>query len=261
MNSINNIEVIRKHMADGHVAIGTGVTLADPAVSELNAEVGYDFTWIDTEHNPLDLSVVDHHIMAHRGTSTAPFVRVLQNEVNTIKPIVDMHPAGIIVPQVSTRAEAEAAVRACRYPPVGVRGYGPRRGIRYGKIPQLEYLEQVKNDPILVIQIEHIDAVNNIDDLLDVPGIDVYCFGPNDLSGSLNKLGQHDDPEVVAAIETAAQKICAAGRTLGASVGYSDESFERWMKLGVKWINAGADCGNLFNINQRILQAARSRAT
>ena len=260
MNSINNIEVIREHMAAGRIAIGSVASFSDPAVSELIAEVGYDFTWIDMEHSPFDLPTVHHHIMAHRGTSTAPFVRVRQNEINTIKPVLDLAPAGIIIPQVSTRAEAEAAVRACRYPPAGARGYGPRRGIRYGAVSQLEYLKQVQNDPIIVIQIEHIDAVNNIDDLLTVPGIDVYCFGPNDLSGSLNKLGQHDDPEVVAAIETAAAKVCASDRILGASVGYSDESFERWMKLGVRWINAGSDAGNLFDASQRVLKAARSRS-
>ena len=260
MTSINNIEVIREHMAAGHVAIGMAISMTDASISELSGEVGYDFSWIDMEHGPIDLQCAMHHVRAHRGTRTAPFVRVRQNDVNTIKPVLDLAPAGIIVPQVNTGAEAEAAVRACRYPPEGVRGYGPARGLRYGMIPQLEYLERIKNDPMIVIQIEHIDAVNNIDDLLAVPGIDVYCLGPNDLSGSLNKLGEHDDPEVRAAIETVAKKVVASGRILGSSGGYSAESFARWMDLGVKWINVGGDVSSLLQTSRQILEDARSAA-
>ena len=179
------------------VAIGTAITFADSAVSELSAEAGYDFTWSDTEHAPFDLNNALQHIVACRGTDAAPFVRVLQNEPNIIKPVLDLAPAGIIVPRVNTDAEARAAVEACRYPPVGIRGFGPRRGARFGATSQPDYLAEVAQDAILAIQIEHAEAVANIDEILAVAGIDIICLGPNDLSGSMGKLGQIDDPEVV----------------------------------------------------------------
>ena len=114
MSSVNNIEIIRQRLAAGEVCIGMGVTFADPAISELIAEAEYDFSWLDMEHASLDHQTVLQHIVAHRGTRTAPFVRVPQNDVNVIKPVLDLAPAGIIVPQVSSGAEAEAVVHACR---------------------------------------------------------------------------------------------------------------------------------------------------
>ena len=261
MASVNNIEKIRQRLEAGQICIGTGVTFSDPAISELIAEAGYDFSWIDTEHAPLGLDCVLQHIVAHRGTDTAPFVRVPQNDVNAIKPVLDLAPAGIIVPQVNSAAEARDAVQACRYPPLGVRGYGPRRGQRFGAISQPEYLEQVTEDPIIVIQIEHVDAVDNIDEILAVPGIDIFCLGLNDLSGSMGKLGQIDDPEMVAAVDTVARKVGTSGRVLGISTFYSAETFARWMQLGIRWLNLNVDFANLFRASQQVLEAARQQAS
>ena len=257
MASVNNIERMRSRLDAGAVVIGMGVTFSDPAVSELIAEAGYDFSWIDMEHAPLDLQCALQHIVAHRGTATAPFVRVQQNDVNVIKPVVDLAPAGIIVPQVNSAAEAEAVVSACRYPPVGARGYGPRRGQAFGAISQLDYLQQVTDDPIIAIQIEHVDAVNNLDGILSVPGIDILCLGLNDLSGSMGKLGQIDDPEVVAAVETVARKVRESDRVLGISTFYSAETYERWMELGVRWLNLNVDWANLFQVGRQVLEATR----
>ena len=261
MNSINNIERIRQQLTTGKLAIGTGITFSDSAVSELSAEAGYDFTWIDTEHAPFDLDAVLQHIVACRGTGTAPFVRVRQNDPNVIKPILDLAAAGIIVPQVNSAAEARAAVQACRYPPLGIRGYGPRRGQRFGAVSQPEYLATVSRDPILAIQIEHADAVANIDEILAVDGIDIICLGPNDLSGSMDKLGLIDDPEVIAAITTVAEKVRASERILGVSTFYSPETFARWMELGVGWINLNVDWANLYRASQEVVEMARTSAT
>ena len=257
MTSINNIEKLRQRLANGEVVIGTAVTFADSAVSELSAEAGYDFTWIDTEHAALDLNTVLQHVVACRGTGAAPFVRVLQNEPNIIKPVLDIAPAGIIVPRVNTAAEARAAVEACRYPPVGMRGYGPRRGVRFGAVSQPDYLAEVAADPLLAIQIEHAEAVANIDEILAVEGVDIICLGPNDLSGSMGKLGQVDDPEVAAAIDLVAEKVRQTDHVLGTSTFYSEESFARWMQRGVRWINLNVDWANLYRASREVFDAAR----
>jgi 2-keto-3-deoxy-L-rhamnonate aldolase RhmA len=261
MSSVNNIEVIRQRLEAGEVVLGMGVTFSDPAISELIAEAGYDFSWLDMEHAPLDHQTVLQHIVAHRGTRTAPFVRVQENDVNVIKPVLDLAPAGIIVPQVNSATEAEAVVRACRYPPVGVRGYGPRRGPRFGAISQPDYLEQFADDPIIVIQIEHVDAVKNLDEILAVPGIDILCLGLNDLSGSMGKLGQIDDPQMRAAVDEVAQKVGASDRILGISTFYSAETYARWMELGIKWLNLNVDFANLFRASREVIEAARPKGS
>lgn len=258
MSSVNNIERIRDRLTNGEVSIGAGVTFADPAVSELYAEAGYDFSWIDTEHTSLGLSDVQAHLMAHRGTDLAPFVRVRQNDVNVIKPVLDTGPAGIIIPQVNSAEAAAAAVQACRYPPEGVRGFGPHRRQRYGAVSTPDYLEETANEPMIVIQIEHVDAIDQLDEMLEIPGIDVYCLGPADLSGSLGKLGQSDDPEVVATIETISRKVVESGRVLGTSIGYSAAAYARWMELGVKWINLDVDWSQLFRDSRVVLEQARA---
>ena len=257
--NINNVEQFRRRMTAGEVLIGMGVTFSDPAVCELIAEAGYDFSWIDMEHGAIGIESAQAMVMAHRGTDTAPFIRVQWNDVNVIKPVLDLAPAGIIVPQVCSAAEAEAAVQACRYPPRGVRGYGPRRGTRYGGLAQPHFLERVTDEPIIAIQIEHNDAVANLDEILEVPGIDIYCLGLNDLSGSMGKLGQDQDPEVVEAVETVAAKVGASERVLGISTFYSAETFARWMELGMRWLNLNVDFSNLYRAGCEVIEAAREQ--
>ena len=120
-----------------------------------------------------------------------------------------------------------------------------------------DYLERSKEDPLIVIQVEHIHGVNQIDEILAVAGVDIICLGPNDLSGSMNKLGQIDDPEVAAAIDTVSEKVRASNRVLGVSTFFSPDTYARWMQRGVKWINLNVDSANLFHSSRQILEEAR----
>ena len=257
MQSLNNIELFRKRVAEGKLCVGTGITFSDPAVSELMAETGLDFTWIDMEHGPLDLATALNHVTAARGSGAAPFVRVPYNHVDQIKPVLDLAPAGIVVPNVKTPEEAASAVAACRYPPRGVRGYGPRRGQRYGMISQAQYLEQVEDEPLIILQIEHIDAVECVHEIVAVPGIDSICLGPNDFSGSMGKLGQIDAPDVAAAIDAVVEKVKEADLLLGTATFYSEENFARWLGRGVHWISLGVDWGHMFKAARNVLECAR----
>ena len=254
---MNNVDTFRKRIRDGKICVGTGITFSDPAVSELFAEAGYDFTWIDMEHAPLELSVVLGHVMALRGTQAAPFVRVRCNDVNVIKPVLDLAPAGIIIPLVNTAAEAEAAARACKYPPRGIRGYGPRRGQRFGMLSQPEYLAKADKQTLVIIQIEHIEAVKNLDAILAVSGIDAICLGPNDLSGSLGKLGQLQDAEVAGAIDTVIKKVRKTKILMGVSTGYNPKTFPVWIEKGIQWINLNADWVNMIDHSKMIIDAAK----
>ena len=132
--NMNSYDKVKNKLLRSELVIGMGVSLKDAMISEIMANAGFDFLWIDMEHTSLTLEACDAHVSALRGTDTAAWVRVPSSDPATIKPIVDLNPAGIIVPQINNTAEAARAVAACRYPPHGVRGYGPRRGVSYGSI-------------------------------------------------------------------------------------------------------------------------------
>ena len=139
------------------------VTFNDAAVSELAGDAGFDFTWIDMEHSPLTIDNVSGHIMALRGTDCAPFVRVAENDPALIKPVIDLAPAGIIIPMIKTAEDLEKAVSACRYPPYGTRGCGLRRAVNYGAKSTKDYFRESENEPLIIAQIEHIRAVENLE--------------------------------------------------------------------------------------------------
>ncbi len=250
---INNLEKFKNTMMTGKTAIGMVVTLSDPSVSELAGDAGFDFTWIDAEHAPHTLQTIMTHLMAQRGTGCAPLVRVPWNEPGILKPILDLAPAGVIIPMVNSAEEAAAAVAACKYPPAGIRGCGVRRGVRYGATPFTEYLRQSAAEPLVIVQIEHIDAVKNLDAILRVPGIDSICVGPCDLSGSMGILNQLDDPELNRVID----EICRKTREAGILLGTAGGPFATWKKRGVNWIALTSDCGAIFAQAQRILEEAK----
>ena len=129
---MTKFEPFREKMSRGEVCIGTAITFYDPAISEALAG-DLDFIWIDAEHNALSLETIQLHLMAVRGTTTFPVVRVAWNDPVLLKPVLDIGAPGVVVPLIRTADDARLAVSACRYPPEGIRGYGPRRAARYGR--------------------------------------------------------------------------------------------------------------------------------
>ena len=213
---INHLETFKEKIASGRTALGPMLTSYAPALTELAADCGMDFVWIDMEHSPLTVPQVMTMVMALRGTECAPFVRVPWNVPWLLKPVLDLAPAGVIVPMVNDREAAERAVRACRYPSEGgERGFATRRQTGFGAMPLDEYLGHSRHDPMVIVQIEHREAVEHIDDILQVEGVDSICIGPFDLSSSYGKTGRFDDPEVIAAIDTVRERTLAAGKLLG----------------------------------------------
>ncbi len=261
MGSVNNIERFRQRLAAGELCIGTGISFVDPAVSELVGDVGFDFTWIDMEHGPLDLATALNHVTAVRGTDAAPLVRVPCNHADVIKPILDFAPAGIIVPNVKSAEEAENAVQACRYPPRGVRGFGPRRGTRHGMLSPADFMEQAADEPLVIVQLEHVQVVERLDEIVAVPGIHSFCLGPNDFSGSMGKMGQIDDPEVAEALDLVCRRVKEADRFLGTSTFYTEANFARWLQRGVDWISLSVDWSLMSKSFKGLLEQARQGAS
>lgn len=250
---MNHTPRIRDKWANRQLCIGTTATLSDPTVSELIGEAGFDFVWIDMEHSAMTLADAAHHVRAARASGAASWIRVPSEDLTVVKPILELHPAGVIVPRIDSVERAESAVRSCRYPPRGIRGYGPSRGVRYGLISPAEYLADIDNQLMVHLQIEHIDAVNDIENILDVPGFDSVLVGPSDLSLSMNLVGQPDHPDVLAAIETIFKAAIKKNIPAGHSVGF-DTSIQKWIDMGLSWIACDGDWNLLMKQCNKMLE-------
>ena len=246
----------KQKISRGPVCVGTCISFTDPTVTESLCGL-LDFVWIDMEHNALTLETAQGHIMATKGSHTVPLVRVPWNDPVLIKPVLDIGAAGVIVPFVRTADEARRAVAACLYPPAGMRGFGPRRPSNYGRLSGPAFCREADESMIVIVQIEHIDAVRNLDEILAVSGLTSIVVGPNDLAGSLGHIGEPRHPRVLEAIETV---IAAARRKnvpVGLAIGEDPATLIEWVNKGVNWLAMGNDTGLLLRAATGITQQVR----
>lgn len=201
------INPLKKALRDHEQTYGTWLSLAHLLIPEILAAAGFDWMVVDMEHSSIGLSELLPMIISIEASGSVPLVRVAENNPNLIKQVMDAGSYGVIVPNVNTHKETVAAVNAVKYPPEGTRGVGLYRAHKYGREFET-YKRWLKEESVVIVQIEHIDAVNNIDDILSVAGIDAFIVGPYDLSGSLGKPGKFDDQEVNVALE----KVMAASK-------------------------------------------------
>lgn len=260
MPSINHVEIFREKLRQGKFCVGTFVVSADPLSSELMGDIGHDFIVFDGEHAPVDKSQVLGHVVACRGTGCASMIRVPWNDKVMIKQYMDFHPAGIVVPFIRTAQDAADAVYAAKYPPKGMRGFGPGRGLAYGAKDMTQYLKDADSETMIILQIEHVDAVTNIDAILDTEGLDGLMFGPNDLSGSIGLLGQPTHPDVVKMIDEVTAKVKRTDLTLGVATGYAGDldSVKVWIDRGVNWFALNSDYGYMQVYAKKTLEEVRS---
>ena len=202
---------------------GSWVTLSHPLIPEIMSQAGFDWLCIDMEHSSIELKDILPLIISIENNRMVPLVRVGENNPNLIKRVMDAGACGVIVPNVNSADEAIAAVNAVKYPPVGTRGVGLYRAQGYGYNFN-DYLRWLENESVVIVQIEHIDAVKNIDEIFSVPGIDAFIIGPYDLSSSMGKPGAFDDKDVENAIKTALEYGKKHGITAGFHSVSSDPS-------------------------------------
>jgi 2-keto-3-deoxy-L-rhamnonate aldolase RhmA len=181
--------------------IGSWITLNNPSVAEIMADAGFDWLCIDMEHSVTDYFEAQQLIMAIQSKGIKAFVRVGENNQRIIKRILDAGADGIIVPSVNSVADAQKAVQYVKYPPNGTRGVGLARAQSYGF--GFENYRDIKAKEIkLIVQIEHINAIKELDSIIQTDGVDGTFIGPYDLSGSIGKPGDYDDDAVKAALIT-----------------------------------------------------------
>jgi len=255
---MNNAVKFRERIRAGQILLGTCITFGDLAVTDALCDDA-DFLWIDMEHSALTLADVQAHIIATKGSDTAALVRVPWNDPVLIKPILDMDAAGVIVPMVRTAEEARRAVAACRYPPRGVRGWSPRRPSRYMRIVGPELCEEMDRTVLCIVQIEHIDAVRNLDEILAVPGLDGIAVGPADLAASMGHVGNSAHPDVVDQVKKIFNRTRETNLLAGTSVGHDTAFVAQLIGWGAQWVAMGADFTFLADTMGRLAHDARMR--
>jgi 2-keto-3-deoxy-L-rhamnonate aldolase RhmA len=181
------------------LSLGSWITLNHPSIAEIMADAGFDWLCIDMEHSVTDYFEAQQLMIAIQGKGLKAFVRVGENNPRIIKRVLDAGADGIIVPSVNSKEDAFKAVKAVKYPPVGTRGVGLARAQDYG-FGFEKYRDGRSKEIPLIVQIEHIDAINALEDILNVEGVDGTFIGPYDLSGSMGKPGMWDEPDVKKAL-------------------------------------------------------------
>jgi 2-keto-3-deoxy-L-rhamnonate aldolase RhmA len=191
--------ILKEKLKTGNPVIGTFVEIGHPDVTEWLSQLGFDWILLDAEHGPLGFETLQQMMQSMKGTDCVPIVRPQWNDPVAIKRVLDIGAYGVLIPWVNSRAEAENAVQACRYPPQGLRGYGPRRAA----ILDSNYYATANDQLLIAVQIETQTALENLDEILAVEGIDACYIGPYDLSCSLG-LGippRWDDARYLAAFD------------------------------------------------------------
>ena len=205
------------------VSIGTWITLGHPAIPEIFASSGFDWLAIDLEHSAITLGEAEELIRVIDLKNVIPLVRLSSNNAEQIKRVMDAGAHGVIVPMVNNADQAAQAVAAVKYPPIGTRSFGLARAQGYGTSFE-KYQQWQKENSIVVVQIEHVEAVENLAEILKVPGVDAYFVGPYDLSGSLGVPGQFDHPDFLKAMQKIKQVGAKSGKPGGRHIIEPDPS-------------------------------------
>jgi 2-keto-3-deoxy-L-rhamnonate aldolase RhmA len=233
---------VKKALKEGKVVVGATVTVGNVDVAATLAGAGFDFLWIEMEHSPVTLESLRSMIMATKGLKAVPFTRVPVNETWQAKRVLDQGSLGVIFPFTSTKELAEQAVRSCKYPPLGVRGFGPGLAAARWGMNSMDYVKFANENVLVIVIIEQKQAIDQIEEIASVPGIDVLMIGVNDLSFSLGVGGRPTEPVV----EEAVAKVLLAGKRHNIPVGYptgSPAEINKRIEQGFRFFQASSDLG------------------
>src|SRR5712671_6635824 len=233
---------VKRIMSEGGLALGTHVGgIPDPQIVEIIGLAGFDAALIDMEHTSLDLHDVQACVMAAERVGITPIVRTPGFDPAFILRLLDMGVQGIQVPHIGDAAAARAAVKAVRYPPLGDRGMAAgSRAADYGRIPLVDHMAQSNREILLACMIEDMEAVERIDEIAAVEGVDLFAVGPSDLSRSLGVSGHPDHPRLVAAIERVREAVAkGAGARLAIPLAHAafPRNAAQLKELGVGYTN------------------------
>ncbi|MEJ8572636.1 HpcH/HpaI aldolase/citrate lyase family protein [Microbaculum marinum] len=233
-----------KHaLEERRLQIGLWSQLTTGLAAELLARAGFDWIVIDTEHSPTEVPAVLHQLQALAPSESSPVVRVAWNDPVLIKRILDIGAQTVLVPFIETAEDAEKAVAATRYPPLGIRGVATsHRANQFGRIDN--YLHIAAGEICVLVQIETRRGLENAAAIASVAGVDGVFVGPSDLSGSLGHLGDPNHPEVREAVAAIHAAVGGAGKPIG-TLAPVEEDARRYIDMGFTFVAVGSDVGVL----------------
>ncbi len=253
---IESLRVFKQRLVSGAV-FGLFSKTSDPALVEIAGYAGFDFIILDLEHGPNTTHNLQHLVRAAEIGGIVPIVRVKESPRSLIGEVLDVGAAGVQVPQITTAANAREAVAAAKFAPSGNRGVCRFvRAAEYSSMDKTVYFEQ-SNEALVVLQIEGREAIENLEEILTVPGIDVVFIGPYDLSQSLGRPGDVEHPEVVGAVNEIVKSCIHHKISVGTFVD-SPATAKHWLAAGVRYLSYSVDLGIFSDACRKVLKDLRS---
>ena len=247
---------MKQALADGAVLVGMWAALADPYAAELCANSAFDWMLVDAEHGPNDVRTVLAQLQALAPYPVHPMVRLPNDDASLIKRYLDIGARNLLIPLVDTAEQAAAVVAATRYPPDGIRGVGAglARVSRWGA--RSDYLTEANGEVHLWVQLETTTALQNVEAIASLPGVDGVFFGPADIAASMGKLGEATDPDVVAAVIDGIERATAIGARSGVFIP-DGAVLEACRNAGATLLGVAADTGMLAAASRRTAREMR----
>jgi len=248
--SLGEMAGLRNHvkakLKAGKPALGISLSVMRPELIRTVSDSGFDWVLYDTEHGPWSIETVNDMIHRTSGSVASPIIRVVWNDMNAIKKALDTGTYGIIVPWVTSKEMAQNAVLYSRYPPEGLRGFAPGRPASAWGLPWDEYLEIANDEMLIAVQIEREEAVEKVDEIVSVEGIDATWLGPGDLSASMGLRGQFFHPKVQKAMERVVEACLDAGVAPGIAAGagvaeFGTDYVNKMIEQGFRFISVTGD--------------------
>jgi 4-hydroxy-2-oxoheptanedioate aldolase len=239
---------VRHKLKRGEPSVGTWLTLPNTVAARLMAQTGFDWLTVELEHTPTSLETAANNFAIVAASGCVPLARVPWNSVENIKRVLDTGAWGIVVPMVNSRAEAEAAVAAARYAPLGQRSIGGQMHAANFDTDSATYYARANDEILVVLMAEHVQAIAAMDDILSVPGIDVIFIGPNDLHHSMGRppAFESDDKEFVSAV----QRVLKTARKHGVAPGIhvvDAAAAQRRLSEGFQFIAVASETGMMLS--------------
>ena len=232
---------LKLKLKNRELSIGSWISTGNSSVTEIMAQAGFEWLTIDMEHSAIDISQAQELIRIVELSGIAPLVRVSNNSPEVIKRVMDAGAHGVIVPMVNSKDEAEQAVKSVKYPTAGIRSVGLSRAQKYG-FDFVGYKKWLEEGSIVIVQIEHIQAIKELEAILSTPGVDGSIIGPYDLSGSLGCPGEFDRPEVKAELLKYEEVCNRLNKPMGFHIVQPDPELANKYKLkGYTFLAVGLD--------------------
>jgi 4-hydroxy-2-oxoheptanedioate aldolase len=251
------IQEFKKKLADGSAVFGPFMKASDPAMVEVAGHAGFDFVILDMEHAPFTYKNLEDLVRAAELSGTLPIIRAQSSSEIFISKALDLGAKAVQVPHVTNAAEAEASIAAAKFHPLGMRGTDPFvRAAAYSAIPKNQYFSRA-NENLVILQLEGKEAIGNLDQILDVQGIDIIFIGPYDLSQSMGVPGQVDHPSVTGQMESIVNRAKERGIVVGT---FTDTlaSARRWTDAGIQYMSYAVDMAIFMDACKALLKQLRA---